>query len=187
MITFAYQRATRVWVGYYKQLIQEHRLKREGYLCHQWRRRKGLDKKMLLDFPCSFWVACRVFHLIRQPTPDWVYQNTESFNEKQHRIPPTCRSCPKVLSAAGALEESFEVREFRKKWSVPPLLLPMGNKHLSQPRCMVTEEQEMSGHCLPSRSSGKGARLVWKAVQQDTGDIGSALKSTEGAGRRIEK
>lgn len=64
-----------------------------------------------------------------------------------------------MLAAAGALGESFEVREFRKKWSVPPLLLLMGSKCLNQPRCMAMEKQEVPDHCLPHRNSGKGTRL----------------------------
>lgn len=52
-----------------------------------------------------------------------------------------------MLAPPGAFGESFEVREFRKKWSVPPLLLPMGSKCLNQPRCTAVEEEEMPDHC----------------------------------------
>lgn len=65
-----------------------------------------------------------------------------------------------MLVAIRSLGESFEDRDFRKRWPIPPLLLPKQSKLLNQLICVAMGDQEMPDCCLLLRRSGKGARKV---------------------------
>lgn len=155
------------WVGHYKQFIQEHRediLKREGCLCCLWRKRKGLDEKVLLDLTCSFWIAWRIFQFVeRQPTPESCSEKLHGMSLERLQGACSCRNSWRILWSQ-RVSLSFCPHTAFAYWKQ------------TSPGVWAREKQEC--HHLPCWTSGKGARMAWKAFLTDTGDRDSTPKPT---------